>query len=590
MSHRIAEREGGFTVIEILAALTIFAIITLGVTPLMIASIRSATLSRSYTKGKNLATEAMERVRGLPYFVSVGSVTPVAESSPRSDLLDLYFPNMTAAGSSGFQSATNSFVTTCSPSSSSPAASGAKACPANIPPDHTLRYEATFVAPDTAGTSFTTVVPTGYNWNSTDTEVAPSALLRMVITATWAYGGGTRSSTLTSIIGERALAKDKLRGVAQIDYIVQGLTGYEDSSGRVSNVVAVAGSTTSRVESRTVTAADQSTEVGRLTLTREEFGGAPAVVLGDQFGAAESLHAPPNAFPAPDVGPVSSDVMTHPDIAGQDVADLGPTRVHSPGVQVVSDLPEATGEAEFMTSSEPALQLFNNPGPLGSTLLKLTDDPMLTVGRVSSVELSGTSHAYATALNPTSDRKVEATATADFAELRMLPTDFITASEGSVIVITDFSASITCSSTATAGTEVADGSWEATLWFWKDADPSDGNAVGSYIPVPLGGIVGGLGIDPLDDLKATNPLVYDHSDPAQDVYLFTVPGQLGYFDDISSIVDVNASSDGTGRETHVELEGAVHLVSTRVNLNVPSSKITATVGAMSCEAVDKRGL
>lgn len=578
----------GFTLIETVIALAIFAIVTLGVTPLMISSIRGASLSRSYTKGKNLAVEAMERIRGLPYFVSVGSVTPVTE--PRVDVLDLYFPDMAPAGTNGYQAATSSFLTTCTTSASIPAASGALACPGKVPADHTVTFEATFVAADTAGTGFTTIAPTGYNWNSTNTELAPSGLLKMVIIVSWTQNGAPRTSRLTTVLGERSLATDKLRGVAEIDYIVQGLTGYQDSSGRVSNVVAVAGSTTSRVESRTVTAADQNTEVGRLTLTREEFGGAPAVVLGDEFGAAESLHAPPNAFPAPDVGPVSSDVMTHPDIAGQNVADLGPTRVHSPGVQVVSDLPEATGEAEFMTSSEPALQLFNNPGPLGSTLLRLTDDPMLTVGRVSSVELSGTSHAYATALNPTSSRKVEATATADFAELRMLPTSFITAPEGSVLVITDFSASITCSSTATAGTEVADGGWDATLWFWKDADPTDGNAVGSYVPVPLGGIVGGLGIDPLDDLKAANPLVFDHSDPDQDVYLFKVPGQLGYFEDMSSIVDVNSSSDGTGRETHVELEGAIHLVSTRVNPDVPSSKVTATVGAMSCEAVDKRGL
>ncbi|HEX2196941.1 MAG TPA: type II secretion system protein, partial [Actinomycetota bacterium] len=61
---RRRRREGGFTLVETLAAMMIFSLVTLGTTPLLLSSIRGATLSGSFTVGKNLASEAMERVRG----------------------------------------------------------------------------------------------------------------------------------------------------------------------------------------------------------------------------------------------------------------------------------------------------------------------------------------------------------------------------------------------------------------------------------------------------------------------------------------------------------------------------------------------
>jgi prepilin-type N-terminal cleavage/methylation domain-containing protein len=578
--------QSGFSLIETLAALTLFTIVVLGVTPVMISSLRGASLSRSYTKGKNIAVEAMERIRGLPYFVSVGSVAPVTE--PRVDVLDLYFPDMAPNGPSGYQSGSRTYVTTCTSNSDSPQANGALACPAKMPVPYTLRFEATFVSPSDSGLA--TVTPSGYNWNSTNTEIAPSPLLKMVVRVSWTHLGATRSTALTTLLAQRDLAEDEVRGTAQVDYVVQGLTGYVDSSGIPSNLVALVGSSESRVETRTVTSADQTVESGRLTLTREEVGSHSAVTLADEFGASASLHAPPNSYPAPNV--VGSPIaVTHPDLA-LPVAGLGLSTVDDPGVKVENDLPTATGGFNFDTSLGLSYEVFNDPGSRGIEELHLVDEAMLSAERVGASELSGATNAYATPLTPTATRKVETSATAQIAKLRMLPAAFVTHPDASVIVVTDFSASLTCRATANVGTSSATGTWTAMLWYWSDLNPSDGIALGQYVSVPLSGSVSSSATtDPLAALKASsNPLVFDHLEPDKDIYLFDDGNVPGYINDWSSRPEIPASIDASGRRSTVDLDGAIQIVSAAVNPASPRSKVTASVGAMSCEAVDKRGL
>jgi prepilin-type N-terminal cleavage/methylation domain-containing protein len=578
-------RQDGFSLIETLAALTVFTIVTLGVTPLLISSMRGASLSRSFTKGKNVAVEAMERIRGLPFFVSVGSVTPVTQ--PRVDVLDLYFPDMGSSGSSGYQSATSTFVTNCTANSDSPAPSGPLACPARVPAGHTVKFEATFVTP--SGSGFVPVAPSGYNWNSTSTETPPSPLLKMVVIVLWTHGGATRTTTLTTLLGERDLADDEVRGSGDIDYVVQGRTGYVDSGGIPSNVVAVVGSAESSIESRTVTAADQTVESGRVTLTREEVGSEQAVTLADEFGAVASHHAPPNSYPAPDVvgGPVA---VTHPDF-GQPVATLGLNVADSLGVKVEDDLPAAIGGFAFNAPLVPDVEIFNDIGVRGLNELRLVAGAMLGTERVGLTQLSGQTTAHATALSPTAAREVEATATADLPKLRLLPATFVTHPDGAVIVITDFTASVSCRATASAPTADASGSWSATLHYWADSNPGDGIALGQYVSVPLSGAVGSTATDPLAELRQnSNPLVFDHAEPDKDVYLFedgTVPG---YITEWSSRPQVQSSIDTSGRRSAVDLDGAIQIVTTAVNPDVQRSNIAVSVGAMSCEAVDKRGL
>jgi hypothetical protein len=328
---------------------------------------------------------------------------------------------------------------------------------------------------------------------------------------------------------------------------------------------------------------------GRLLLTREEAAPDPAVTLADAFGATESLHAPPNSAVTPT--PKGGFTVTHPDL-GLAVGSLGSSVVDAPSVQVIGGLPMATGGFEFNNSGTPSYSMLNDPGSQGASELHLAGGPMLSVQRVGTSELSGTTTAFGT---PTS---VEATAGAEFAKVRILPTDFITHSDQSVVVMTDFTASLTCRAVP-GGSAVAMGTWSATLWYWAaanddddegDDDESDDDDEGEYVPVPLSGSTGSTAIDPLAAIKASNPLVYDDDDSEEDVYLFDGGGVTGYLEDWSSLPAIPFATPPGGRDSRVDLGGAIQIVTAPVNPGVPASKVTASIGAMSCQAVDKRGL
>jgi len=59
--------QRGFTLLEVLAAMTLFAIVATGVAALATQSMRRTSQNRNATGGVLLAQDELERVRGLPY-------------------------------------------------------------------------------------------------------------------------------------------------------------------------------------------------------------------------------------------------------------------------------------------------------------------------------------------------------------------------------------------------------------------------------------------------------------------------------------------------------------------------------------------
>jgi prepilin-type N-terminal cleavage/methylation domain-containing protein len=593
---RRCKNQKGLTLIETMVALVVFSIVALGITPLMLSSMRGAALSRSYTEGKNLGVEAMERVRGLPYFVSVqGLVTP-----QRRDVLDLYFPDLGA----GYDAGTQTFTTTCTETSQSPAASGALACPRNIPAGYTVAFEATFV--NASGTDPETYVPkappAGYNWNSTATELAPTQLLKMVVHVSWLRSGSTRDVRLIGLIGERAQSSEQVRGNAQIDYVIRGSTGFteepdDDDPGRTSHLEAIAGELESNVQTRTVSTADQSSRAARITLTEDEFNSDPAGTLADASGATSTLHATPNVatVPASDAG-LPDPQVTHTELDGDPrVGYFGSTSANTGSAiaQVLNELPTAGGRFDFTSGTgQPRFWVNNVIGTDGVAELHL--DPasaMLDVQRTGSARLSGETTAVTTALSPSASRKVESTAVAEFAQLNLLPVSYILdlTSAKSVISIDDFAAALTCRATANATPSLATGSWSATLRYWRDPS-NDGVPAGAYESVALSGSTTSSTPDPLAAIEAAaNPLVFDALDNDDDVYLFDTPTERGYLQDWWSRPQMTSTNDSSGRDTSVNLDGALQIITAPVNPDDDASSISVSIGSMSCKAVDKRG-
>ena len=284
--------DQGFSLVEVLAAMSVFGIITLGTVPLVLTSLKGAALSRSYTVGKNLAVQAMERARGLPYYVDFPTQKAYASDTgaPRKvDLLDMYYPSYDASGV---------FTTTCT---DSVADRQRPECPKEVPPNYTVVFKARFVSAVASGSSETyqtKVAPGSYAWNPSTysgQDRPPTQLVELTVTASWQMRDATRSFSLKGLIGDRPYGKVTVDGAANLNYLVRATTVLVDASGGRRRVVGTAGMSESGVQTKTISSADQTVRAAQLQLF--DVPSDPSLqgtLLEEQAGASAGYHAAPD--------------------------------------------------------------------------------------------------------------------------------------------------------------------------------------------------------------------------------------------------------------------------------------------------------
>lgn len=589
-----ARREEGFTLVETLMSLLIFSLVTLGTTPLLLSSMRGASLSGSFTVGKNLTSQAMERVRGFPFFESVKNLV----DPPRRDVLDLYFPDRVAGPSGTGFTAGNAYVTVCTSTSKLPVASGAQACPPRVPAGFTIRYDAQFVNPGAVPApggkqSFTVQPPSAnYSWATTATESPPARLLLIKATTTWTSGGKARSYALSSLIGVRRLTDEQFRAHGKVGAVVLTRTSYVDASGRLSNLTVNGGESESSLSSRALAEADQEVRGARATLVRQEYvdgsgNVVPAVTLQDTAAAVAVLHAPPN----PVISPVSGGnfTMSHPEIPSLPIAFVGSTTVMETGAatEVVNELPRAIGNLRYTSTGNAPTMWVNNQADIGSStelmLSPLSNEGMVTFVRSGTNRMRADTSAQSYSLTTSGGGYVESKANASFYEMRLFPTTFITATERSVVTIRNFTASFTCKAVASTGAAVATGTWSAELRYWEDPP---GAETPRYTVRTINGTTAGGALPLTFDY---NPLVYDNPvGTANDLYLFRddTLGRKGYLLEMTS-TPVPASTN-TGGSTSVSMDRAIEIITAPTKPGVNETALNITVGNLSCGAADHR--
>jgi type II secretory pathway pseudopilin PulG len=601
--RRRGRSEDGLTLIETLAALTVLSIVTLGIFPVIASSLRAAILSRSLTLGKAVALQGMERIRGLPYYIAYSAQTT------KVDVLDLYFPCANSSlpqpecPVSGVEYSDGTFTTTCDGVSDNPA------CPRDLPPDYSLIVDFAFVQPVASGSpqSYEMVQPPdGYVWNSiSGADLPASQLVNVIVTAEWEAAGETRTFSLESLLGDRKFGQLALQGAGQIQYIVQILASFTDESGRDSDLTVVGGVAESTVETRLESQASQVVRAGHIRLVRGATESDPTTIdIAYGEGAATALHAPPDQVPTGNSGGLQ--LVAHLDLTPAiDVAYLGETVTQNVLAAVANELPIAAGNLSYSTGGGGLNAWVLNQAATGPTsqLLMSPNPGVVNLRAKNGVVLSGGTSATTGALGAL-DRRVETTATASFKDLRIMPTSFILGPnfERSVVIVEDFSASVSCNSTANTATAAASATWQATLMYWVEDDPNDGVQQGHYATVTLTGVAGG---DPLAAIKDQNPMVYE--DPVDvspagsplDLYLFpvshthTVDGEpvthdhAGYLESWSSLPTTSAT-DAEGRSTSADINGAIRIDTTPTNPSLPNSGLNVAIGKLGCRAVDNR--
>ena len=614
--------ERGFTLIETLAAITVFAIMTLGVAPLLAASLRGSTLSRSFTKGKNVAQQAMERVRGLPYFVS---------GPNRVDVLDIYIPDKAAPGYSA-----GVYTTTCLETSSS------TACPAgSVPADHTVIYETSFVRKDDAAAGpaeeYQVVQPDdGYSW-STATK-PPEPLVSMTITVQWPVNGEVEEYQLQSLIGDRRFGGLKLDGQGVVDYAIQILTGFRRDDGQASDLSVLAGASQSRVESKLLTTADQDQSAAQLLLTDRS---SPVDAGVELEGANVAVAAPPDAGPLAFTD-TSPELLTHSDFGGAVVAGVDTSSYTGVEASVTSDLPISKGSEQVNAGTALGLLWVDNQASTGTgSPLRLRDADTVAWVR-SDPTLPGIDAATEATTSALANQQLLVRAEAEVGSFLLLPTQFITdtTAAGAVVEIRGFESEVNCLAKPSTGT--ASASWKATLRYWEDPSDEDGLDsdgggsgededdldvdAGSYQEVLLGGAAGSA---ELEAIQADPPMVYEDplsTDPLgspNDIYLFEPPegthdhathldddndpstpavnddavpadqdepvphAHPAYLSDWSALASVEVES-AEPQLTSASIGGAIGITTRQTNPQLLESVINVSMGSLSCRALEAR--
>lgn len=577
--------QRGFSLIETLVALTIFAIVTVGVVPLLAVSVRGSGLSRSYTVGKNVAVRAMEHVRGLPFFVSYGTQTS------RVDVLDFYFPSRTSNATAG-QTYTEPgiFTTVCN----AVTAPNNTACPQDLPEGHTITFTARFV---NASDYSTAAWPSSYTyvWNPSSTsgrDTPPTRMMEMTARASWMFGT-TRTFEVKTLIGDRRAGETLLGGRGRIDYGIQVVTSFADSVG-TSTLVAVMGNAESRIEARQAATADQDIRAAFMRLIQDPTETNPnSATLDAAEAATVALHAPPSQTPAGTSG--AADTITHPNLlVPMDVAFMDASNTSELHVSADNEIPAASGKFSFTPAQSVRDMWVHNSNTENSVILHLNPTAkMFSVRPKGSSRFEGKTTAASGAVTDSTNRRSETTSNFNMYTARLFPlagvSDGLVPTSG-VVIVDDFYAETRCKATGSSSTSSASSAWRATIRYWADAN-NNGLLDGGYVTVTLNGTTpvarssAAPGTDPLASIG--NPLVYDGLTIAEDVYLFKTATTNGYLKSFTSSAP-SAAVTSNSQIADAAVESALRIDTAPSDPNFPESSLAISIGKLSCQAVDRR--
>lgn len=576
------------TLVETLAAIVIFSIVTLGVVPLLAGALRGSQLARTSTAGKNIAVEAMERVRGLPYYLSE------AREAGDVDILDLYYPGQPNANSG------RSYRTVCTSGDSSPACP-----PGRLPNGYSLVYVATF-----RNAANTIVIPRDTYDSDPDavgeTDAPPAGLLDIGITVSWLHRGLDRSFTLQSIVGNRKFGEDKLRAQATLDYTVSVTTTFPTSPEETTLTV-IAGTGESSMQSRTTTVA------ATRMLAASAQTAAGGVAADAVEGTAALLEAPPDDSAtggAVDPTALILDGYVVADIEGASYS--GPPSNPTTAVHVGGAPEYARGGFSFPTSSTLGNVWVDKAVLRGaaSPLRLLDGAKLISVGPTSAPGNVGPLRGFTsvTAQLATSTG-VTSEASGSVNRVRILPTDF---APTGVIQLQGFTSRVRCNSVSLGIPDIPIAEWSADLFFTYDT--AEGGTARTPVTVALSSA---SGTDPLsayrpvattaDVRDLSNPMIFEDTTSAgiqvnnshpNDVYLFpqshthtggVVHNHRGYIQSWQSRVGVSTRVGDENDPSSASIDEVVG-IATRplVTATGTSPAIFISLGSMSCEALDQR--
>ncbi|MGH2773144.1 MAG: type IV pilus modification PilV family protein, partial [Actinomycetota bacterium] len=221
--HRISPlnrlaAEDGMGIIEVIVAMVVFALVTLGIVPMILAGLKSTLVSKTETAAKNLTQERFEVMRNLPFYVGSFTASPVASCynnpsriDPRNaagvlecdykDLLDTYYRSTFPASST----VAGGYVASNASRSANEISAGVTApfyrLVLNPIPNFSDGNYSQVIATQFLTADRTVVTPPStYNTQDSDVDVPPSRLLGVTVISSWNAGANARKFSVYSQI------------------------------------------------------------------------------------------------------------------------------------------------------------------------------------------------------------------------------------------------------------------------------------------------------------------------------------------------------------------------------------------------------
>ena len=528
-------------------SVSILAIAAAGVLPLLLGAIKAGYSVELDTQSKNLAQQQIDRMRNLPYHVD-------ASNGPYRDLLDTYYPNLTAAVTPG------GAVTVATVNTGYVAAGAARAT--GEPTGAFYR----FVTSDASFPLFRLVVdtqllerdlsvltaPTTYNAATAGLDAPPARLVGITVTTSWSMGSTAKSFRLFTQIADAKPADPVIQGAAR------------------STAVQISGSASDGT--KLTAAAGYLDESGSVSTGSVANGKAVGAYI-DRFPGGRLLGASQLADAPPDVTVALADTQTAKDLDAGGACTLscfgssavaGLTAVVSQGLPAIGSSASPVTASLSSTGSGQGMSMTSGTTSALATLLMLSG-PSALVPNVGGGGNLVTASGYLASTTGGSHAVTGHVATT-VAELDVLPTSY--APRGVVYTVLS-SAILDCRANDVSGGATVTGTFSATVYYWSAS--SNGY-------VALGTVRNGNVSDPLPDPATLT--VYNRNGITLHL--------SDYIADWHSSLGALSSTVAGGQYAQGGLDGVVSITTVDLRPGDTTSGLQAKVGSLSCLAQDER--
>ena len=570
---RVRDGESGFTLIEIMVAITLVAIAAAGSIPLLVIGMKAANNSKLQTQAKNLAQQRMESMRDLPFHVD-------RQNGPYVDLLDIYYTKVAASGTitntRAGETETGHWVAS---GASSPHPSGAfyQVVVSSITgyPSFTQTIDTQFL--NIAGNALSVPVTTTYDNLTAGSDQPLSSLAGITVITSWTDHGVAHSYTsYTRIADTRGLgAALTTQGSASFLQVTSG-----GPTGNTLTAKVAAADATGSLSTGSVAAADihpvqaqdssgQSYDVNSVTATSP--GTAPT-----NTGASGVWAAGTN-----ECGWVGSGQADWSGVTASTTGGLPqvPTNVDTsspPSNQAVAKLTATPNNSDCGTFG------FANQSTTYDPALRLNaSTPLVRINRVSGSSsvavVKGSAWVNATPTISVPHTASSGGNTSSTETVRLFPGADFTNDRG-VVKVTLSQSSISCLSSVSGGvaTQSSAGSWTVNISYWKASDTS-GNGAWFDLPQYTWNSATGTGsADPLASIDPSTIVVYQNGST-----ILHLSDYIGSWSTTRKITE-NANSG-----VH-QLQGIVSITSQPTRAGDLLSAVGLQIGNLSCVADDNR--